>query len=155
MKRVAELLIVALAAFCLSACTKSFQDIKVTSCRLVSVSPKGLTSFDAVLEVGVDNPAPQLTLSNAYAKLKMDDNPCLHLTADDLTIQPRAEQVYTVMLHGTIDGNFNPFSLLSLLEDQNLDRMTIDVSFHGALKSGLGKDFEYKDIPLKELLGSL
>ena len=155
MRRIAELLIVALAAFCLASCTKSFQDIKVTSCKLVSVSPRGLSAFDAVVEVGVDNPAKQITLSKAYAKLKMDGEPCLHLTADDVTLAARSEQVYSVTLHGTMDGSFNPFSLLSLLEHPEMETLSIDVSFRGALKSGLGKDFEYTDIPLKDLLGKL
>lgn len=155
MKRLAELVIVSIAAFCLTSCAKSFQDIRVTSCKVLSVSPKGLSSFDAVLEVGVDNPAPQLNLSNAYAILKMDGQPCLHVRADDMTIQPRSEQVYTVLLHGSIDGGFNPFSLFGLLEKRALDPMSVDLSFHGALKNGIGKDFEYKDIPLKELMESL
>jgi hypothetical protein len=36
-----------------------------------------------------------------------------------------------------------------------MDPMTIDVSCHASLKSGLGKDLIYKDIPLKELLGKI
>ena len=33
--------------------------------------------------------------------------------------------------------------------------MTADVRFRGVLKSGLGKDFEYTDIPLKDLLDKI
>jgi LEA14-like dessication related protein len=155
MKRVAELLIIALAALCLSSCGKSFKDIKVTSCDVVSVSPKGLTSFDAELNLGVDNPASQITLSQMNATVKMDGSPCLYLTADDVTVAPRTEQNYSLLLHGLMDSNFNPFTLLSLIKQPDLSSMTVDVRFHGALKSGIGKDFEYNDIPLKNLLGNL
>ncbi|MBP5719897.1 MAG: hypothetical protein J6W82_02380 [Bacteroidales bacterium] len=155
MKKVAELLIVALAALCLTSCGKSFKDIKVTSCDVVSVSPKGLTSFDAELNLGVDNPASQITLSQMNATVKMDGAPCLYLTADDVTVAPRAEQTYSLLLHGLMDSNFNPFTLLSLIKQPDLSAMTIDLTFHGALKCGIGKDFEYKDIPLTNLLGNL
>lgn len=155
MKKVVELLIVALAAICLSSCGKSFKDIKVTSCDVVSITPKGLTSFDAELNLGVDNPASQITLSQMNATVKMDGAPCLYLTADDVTLAPKAEQTYSLLLHGIMDSNFNPFTLLTLVKNPDLSSMTVDVRFHGSLKSGLGKDFEYKDILLKDMLGSL
>ena len=155
MKKVVELLVIALAALCLSSCGKSFKDIKVTSCDVVSVTPKGLTSFDAELNLGVNNPAAQITLSQLNATVKMDGTPCLYLTADDVTVAPRTEQTYSLLLHGLMDSNFNPFTLLSLVKNPDLTPMTVDIRFHGALKSGIGKDFEYKDIALKNLLGNL
>ena len=155
MKRVTELLVIALAVLCLSSCGKSFKDIKVTSCDVVSVTPKGLTSFDAELNLGVNNPAAQITLSQLNATVKMDGTPCLYLTADDVTVAPRTEQNYSLLLHGLMDSNFNPFTLLSLVKNPDLTPMTVDIRFHGALKSGIGKDFEYKDIALKNLLGNL
>ena len=33
--------------------------------------------------------------------------------------------------------------------------MTIDASCHAALKSGIGKDLIYEDVPLKDLLGKI
>lgn len=135
--------------------TKSLKDIKMTSCNVSSFTPKGLTSFDATVDLGVDNPSVQFALSKMYAVVKMNGSPCIHLTADDVTIAPRTEQVYPLTLHGTMDGGFNPFSLLGLLEGSGLEQMTIDVKYHGALKSGLGKDFEYKDIPLTDLIDRL
>lgn len=155
MKRICRLIILALAVLSLASCAKSFKDIKVTSCDVVSVSPKGLTSFDAELNLGVDNPASQINLSAMTATLKMDGVPCLYLTADDVTLAPRIEVIYPVHLHGLMDSNFNPFTLLSLIKQPELSPMTIDVKFHGALRSGIGKDFEYNDIPLKQLLGNL
>ncbi|MBO4565964.1 MAG: hypothetical protein J5695_01915 [Bacteroidales bacterium] len=156
MKKLAGILLTLLAAVLLSSCCKSFQDIRLTSCDLVELSPRGLSSIDATIEVGVDNPTVQVTLTGMDATLKMDGSPCLHLTADDVTLEPRTEKVYSILIHGAIDGNFNPLQLLLLLNQPNfLEPMTADVRFRGVLKSGLGKDFEYTDIPLKDLLDKL
>ena len=155
MKASFSLVFCALAAVILCGCSKSFQDIRVTSCDVESLSPRGLTSIDATVNIGVDNPTVQVTLSQMKAVVKMDGVPCLNVTADDLTLAPRTEDVYTVLMHGTLAEGFNPFQLLTLLGQPELDPMTIDVSFHGTLRSGLGKDFEYTDIPLKELLSKI
>ena len=146
------MLTLVVTALLLVSCTGSFKDIKVTSCDFVSLTPRGLSSFDAVMDIGVDNPAPQLTLSKMYALVKMDQQPCLHLYADDVTISSRTEFVYPVSFHGTIDESFNPFTIFSILKGENLESLTVDISFRGALKSGLGKNFEYKDIPIKDLI---
>ena len=156
MKKLARILLPLLAAVLVCSCCKSFQDIKVTSLDLVELSPRGLSAIDAILEVGVDNPTVQVTLTQMDATVKMDGAPCLHVTADDVTLDPRSQKVYSLIVHGSIDGNFNPFQLLTLLGQPNfLEPMTADVRFRGVLKSGLGKDFEYTDIPLKDLLDKI
>ena len=155
MRRLAELILLALSALLLTSCGKSLKDIEVTSCKVTSISPKGLSAFDATVDLGVNNPSVQLTLTRMNATVKMDGAPCLYLTADDVTLEPRSEQVYILSIHGLLDGNFNPFALLALLDSPDMDPMTIDVSCHASIKSGLGKDLIYKDIPLKELLGKI
>ena len=155
MNKLLRLLIPVLAAVCLCSCSKSFQEIKVTSCALESLSPRGLSSIDAVVNVGVDNPTVQVNLTNLKATVKMDGIPCLHVTADDVSLAPKTEQVYTLILHGTLDESFNPLQLLGLLTEPDFDIMTLDVSFRGALRNGIGKDFEYTDILLKDLLSKI
>ena len=155
MNRIVKLLLVAVAVLSLASCTGSFKDIKLTSCEFVSLTPKGLSSFDAVMNIGVDNPAPQITLSKMYALVKMDQQPCLHLYADDVTIASRKNYVYPVSFHGSIDESFNPFGIFSILKGENLESLTVDISFRGALKSGLGKHFEYRNLPLKDVLGTI
>lgn len=155
MKKIAEIFIVFTAVLTLASCSNPFNDIRVTSCELVSASPRGLSAFDAVLDVSVDNPAPQITLSGANAVVKLEGVPCLYLTADDVTIMPKTELIYPVTLHGTLDSGFNPFALLSLIKAENWELMTVDVFFYASLKSGLGKHFEYRNLPLKDVLGTI
>ena len=154
MKRSVELTVMLVAALLLASCSGSFKDIKVTSCEIVSITPSGRSAFDATLNLGIANPAPQVTLSEMYALIKMDQVPCLHLTADNVSIAPRTEAVYNVSFHGRLDEDFNPFSLLKFLNRQNETELTADIFFRGTLKSGLGKYFEYKDVPIKDLLNA-
>ena len=155
MSRLLRIAIAAVAAFCLCSCANSFKDIKVTSCELLSLSPKGLSALDAAIEIGVDNPTVQVPLTNMYARVKMDGEPCLHFTADDVTLSPRSEEIYNIDIHGNIDGSFNPFQLLTLFQGSGLETVPVDVWFRGVLKSGFGKDFEYKDIPIKDLIDQI
>lgn len=153
MKRAVQHIVTLLAVLCIASCSGSFKDIKVLSCDIVSIEPRGLTAFDAALNLGIENPAPQVTLSEMKAVIKMDEVPCLYLNAEDLTLARCSEAVYNVSFHGNLDENFNPFALLQLLNQQNQPKLTADISFHGRLRSGLGKYFEYKDIPIEELFG--
>lgn len=155
MKKFVHILTAVILGLSLSACSGSFKDIKLTACELASLSPRGLSAFDAVLNLSIDNPAPQVSLSGMTAVIKMNQLPCLHLTAEDITISPRTELIYPVTFHGTLDENFNPFTLIALLKQPDLASMTVDVAFRGTLKSGLGKNFEYHDIPVKDFLGQL
>ena len=155
MGKLIRIAVAALAALCLCSCANSFKDIKVTSCDLVSISPKGLSALDAAIAIGVDNPTVQVTLTNMYALVKMDGEPCLHFTADDVTLAPKSQDIYNIDVHGNIDGSFNPFQILTLFQGSSLDAVTIDVWFRGVLKNGFGKDFEYKDIPIKDLLDKI
>ncbi len=151
MTRTLRLILAAVVTLCATACA-SYKDIKVTGCELTAIVPRGLTSFDATMDISVSNPASEITLSEMNALVKLRQEPCLHLTAEDVTIAPRSENVYTVIFHGDLDGEFNPFSLLPLLRQKDFSEVTIDLGFRGTLRSGLGKYFEYKDIPVTDLL---
>lgn len=155
MKSLLRIACVCLALIAASSCAKSFQDIKMTSFDIVSLTPRGLSSIDASVEVGVDNPTVQVTLTRMQAIAKMDGVPCLYIFADDLTLAPYTQQTYRLDLHGTLDEQFNPFYLLTLIQKPDMDSITVDVTFRGTLRSGLSKDFSYIDIPLKDILDKI
>lgn len=150
MKRVISLFV--LCALLLSSCTGKFQDIKLTSYDIVSISPKGLSSVDAILDLGIDNPAMPLNLTEIKGVAKMNGETCLELTADDVRLEGRSEKVYRVPLHGVLGGNFNPFQLLTLLKSADLSQIKVDVSARAEVGCGIGKNIEIKDMSLDKLL---
>ncbi|MGM9762256.1 MAG: hypothetical protein ACI3Y1_07150 [Candidatus Cryptobacteroides sp.] len=142
------------ACLLLTSCGKGVKDIALTSFRLVSVSPHGLSGVTMLVEVGVDNPTVGFEITDVNAVLKLDSVPALLLTADQLMVEGRAQKLYTIPLKGQIAEGFNPFQLLRLISDDSvMSRLTADVSARAALRGGLGKNIEMKDIKLDSLTG--
>lgn len=142
------------ACLLLTSCGKGVKDIALTSFRLVSVSPQGLSGVTMLVEVGVDNPTVGFEITDVNAVLKLDSVPALLLTADQLMVEGRAQKLYTIPLKGQIAEGFNPFQLLRLISDDSvMSRLTADVSARAALRGGLGKNIEMKDIKLDSLTG--
>ena len=142
------------ACLLLTSCGKGVKDIALTSFRLLSVSPQGLNGVTLLVEVGVDNPTVGFEITDVNAVLKLDTAPALLLTADQLMVEGHAQKNYTIPLMGQIADGFNPFQLLRLISDDSvMSRLTADVSARAALRGGLGKNIEIKDIKLDSLTG--
>lgn len=141
------------AALVLSSCAGNFKDIRVTSCNLKSIRPSGFSAVEAELEIGIDNPAPEIHLTDIAGLAKYKGEPCLELSAGDVVLKKRSEQTYTIVLNGALSKGFHLVQLLSLLgEDDGLAYITADISCHAALASGIGKDIGYNDVPVKDLI---
>lgn len=155
MKRVIAILIVCILA--LSGCSSGFKDIRITSCNLVSITPMGLSSVEAKVEMGILNPTVQFTLSNVTGCLKLGDKPYILLTTGDITVAANSEAVYPLEVLGTLAEGTNPFVVLSILTSAKLDLSTFkaDVKAHITLKNGVGKDIELKDLPLTDIVKKL
>ena len=143
----------------LSSCSgKGIKDIKVNSFEVVSLTPKGLRDIDALIKVNVHNPSVSFELTDIAGLLKLKGKDVLTLTTDQLIVAGKTDKVYTIPVHGTIAEDFNPFQLLDIFnanggeQKLNLDDVTLDLSLRPALRGGLGKIVDVKDIKLSKLL---
>lgn len=152
MRRIARFLICLAAFFMLCGCAKTYKDIKVTSFDLVSVSPRGLTKVDVMIDLGLDNPIVGFEVFDACGVVKLDGEPALTVTSDQLVVAGHASKVYRIPLQGEIASGFNPLGLLSLAKEMDLSRFTADISAKVSLRGGVGKKIDMKDVPLGELL---
>ena len=150
MKRTVILL--ALCVLALTGCTNSFKDIKITSCDVLSLTPLGLSSVEAYLELGVHNPAMQFTLTDLKGTVRMGDRPYLLVTCDDATVVKLGDDSYTLHLVGTLADGVNPFVIASVVSLKDFSLLKADLSGHVTLKNGLGKDIELKDLSLAEMV---
>ena len=149
------ILLAAMALLCCS-CGGKFKDIQVTSCEVKSLTPTGFSKMEAVIELGINNPAPEIHLSDVQGIAKFEGDPCVTLTTPDIVIEGKTEKVYTVTLTGRIDRSFDLLKVVAALRDPNaLDAVTLDVETRAALSSGVGKNIVKKDIPVKDLIGKL
>ena len=152
-KRVVTFLLLALALV-LSGCqAKKLQDIKVTSARIVSIVPEGLTDLSAVVELGIHNPSVALVLTDIIGVVRYEDMDILSVSSEQVDIDGHADKLYRIPLRGHIEEGFNPFRLLRLLgSDSSLDDVTVSFKGRVALRGGIGKNIEMVDIPLSTLL---
>lgn len=152
MKRASTILLSFILLLLVSGCAKTYKDIKVTSFDLVSVTPQGLTRVDALIDVGIDNPIVGFEVFDANGLVKLDGEPCLSITADQLVVQGKTAKTYRIPLNGVIADGFNPFQLLTLFKNLDMSRVTVDLSARVNLRGGVGKVFEFKDMPLDKML---
>ena len=154
MKKVGLLLLLCLSLLLAGCKDRGFQDIAVTSLRLVSVSPEGFSGVSAVVEVGVHNPTVAFEVSDFSGLVKFQGQEALDVTAERLLVPGHSDELYQIPLQGRIAEGFNPLRLLRLLGgDADFDDITFDIRARASLRSGLGKNIEMLDIPLSSLLG--
>ena len=153
MKRALTFLLLALALV-LSGCQgKRLQDVRITSARIISIVPQGLTDLDALVEVSVHNPSVPFEVTNLIGLARFEDMDMLTVSADQLIVEGHADKTYQIPLKGHIEEGFNPFRLLRLLGDEaSLDDVTVSFKARVALRGGIGKNIEMVDIPIVDLL---
>jgi hypothetical protein len=150
-----RIIIIVLFAFALAGCTASVEDIKVTSFRVVSVVPQGVSNIVALVEIGIHNPTIGFEVTDMQAVAKLDGEQAVQFSADQLIVDGKKDKVYTLPLKGRIVDGFNPFKLLTLFSNgMDLRGVTADVSARAALRGGIGKNIELKDIKIADLIAN-
>lgn len=141
-----------LCALIFSACSGSVKDIEVTSFNIISATPRGINELYATIELGIKNPIMAFTVQNVEGTIKIDGNPCIVLTSDQLLVDGNTEKAYLVPVKGRLSNDFNPWQLLDLLNEKDFSKLTVDATAKVALRSGIGKNIVVKDMPLDKLL---
>ena len=140
----------------LASCASRFEEIRPTSFELVSINPHGLRDINAVVEIGIHNPAAGFELSDIEVLLCFKGKDAMVMGADNIAVDGRADKTYSLALRGGVAENFSPFELFQLIGSEvDMSDITISFKARATLKSGLGKDIEYKDIALDKLLENL
>ncbi len=151
MKRIFVRLFAVLALVLLAACAK-LQDIKITSCGIESLSPRGFRSMDAVLAVGVDNPTFGFTIQGLDGVVKYRGEEFATYFADTVTIDRKCVRVYDVPCSATLNDNVSLTRVLSLMRKGSLEGFTTDITARVKLRSGVGKVLEFKDLDLRKMM---
>ena len=138
----------------LSGCKgRSLQDVELTSVRLVSIVPQGLTSVSAVVEVGIRNPSAAFNLTDLEAVAKFHGEEAVRLGASPITVPGRSDDLYQIPLEGRLAEGFNLLRMLRLIgQGTEMDDVTFDLRGRVSLRSGIGKNFEMLDVPLSSVL---
>lgn len=151
MKRSIGIILVLAALLSLGGCANKFKKIKITSVALESVNPTGLKSFDAVVALGINNPAPSFSIMNLKADVWRDSVAMFHARGENVAVAGRSERVYRVPVSGQLDSAVTLLQMAVLLRKFNPAEYTVDLSAR-AVVGGIGKDLVYTGIPLVSLL---
>ena len=140
------------AMLTLTGCSK-YKEIRPTSFKLESVSPKGLRSIDVEMSVGISNPAGQLTISDFSGEVEHSGKVLGKLTLAPLNLMPRVDTVYRVSGRVDLSNELSIIQALSYVrKPQQLKEATVDLKAKAKLKCGLSKNLQYEDIPVEKLL---
>lgn len=151
MKRLFPILAACLLLF--SSCSGSMKDFNMTSFELVSVTPKGFSEIDMLVKIGVHNPTVGFEVTDLQGTIKVKGQEAMVLDADQLMVAGRCDKVYSVPVHGALCPGYNPFQLLNFLNNSHtIKDVTVDVNVRIAMRGGVGKKLEYKDIPIANYL---
>ncbi|MCI2108384.1 MAG: hypothetical protein LKK12_05455 [Bacteroidales bacterium] len=139
-----------LALALMSSCSK-VKDIKITSVGLESLSPKGFRSADAVLAVGIDNPAMGFIITKVNGILKYNGEDFASYSADSLSVDKKCVKVYDLPCSAELSESVGLAQVMTLLKNRSLEGFTTDVEARVTLKNGVGKTFKFKDLDLNKL----
>lgn len=146
--RISVLLLISLA---LVSCGRT-KDIRITSYSLVSVSPRGFRAVDAVLALGIDNPAMAFTISDLEGTVKNDGEPAATFTAEPVSITRKSSEIYEVPCHAALDSGITLADAIKLVSSKDFSPYTVDVSFQVKTKSGISKVMKYNDLKISDLI---
>ena len=136
-----------------SSCS-GIKDIKVTSCSIMSLSPKGLRSLDAMIALGIENPIMAFRISGLDGTILNAGSDFAYFSAGDLPVERRSSKVYPLACSGTISKDVKLTDLLKLAAFQDFSEFTINLSVRIKLKCGLGAKLHFNDLKVEELISS-
>lgn len=151
--RMRRILFLLLSAVFLAGCG-NVSDIAVTSCELDSLTPRGFRSVDAVLLVGVHNPAMQMTVEDIEGTLYMDGKSLATYVADPVTVLRHSDDVLSVKCSATLDGKVSLLEFLDAAAKFDPARFTADVHAKVRLRKGVSKSIVKKGVPISKFLQS-
>lgn len=133
-----------------SSCSK-IHEISVTSYKIRSISPKGLRSVDATIDLGIHNPTLQFTLVNNMAIIYYQGTALGTVTADDVTVEARTDAVYTISGNVSLADGVGILKVMSLAKNFKEEDYSLDIDTDIKLKGGATFKVRKRQVPLSEL----
>lgn len=153
MKKVLKIcILLMLAGVTLTGCVSKYKKIKVTSFELESVVPSSLRSANVVVAVGINNPAPAFQVRDLEATVKQNGNVMGLVTGEPVSVDGKCERVYRIPLQAQLAEGVGLIQLLATYKSFNPEEFTIDLHARANVAGKIGKDIDYKDVPLTKFL---
>ena len=127
------------------------KDIKITSCAVESYSMKGLRSINAVLALGIDNPAMDFTVTELNGILKYHGEDFAFYSGDTLQVEGKCSKVYDLPCSATLNEGIGLLQAMQIAGKGSLEGFTTDIDAKVKIKKGPRKTIRFKDLDLQKL----
>ncbi|MCR5245620.1 MAG: hypothetical protein K6C31_04815 [Bacteroidales bacterium] len=131
---------------------KKFSEIKLTSVEVESFKLTGMKTFEALVDVGVDNPAPSFDVKRLNAVVRKDTSAIVRLWSENVAVDGRSVKVYRIPVSGAVEPGYTLMDLAVLARNFKPEDYKVDVTARAEIGADIGKDLEFKDIPLSKLM---
>ena len=152
--RFAAVLLAAVVVLGLSSCagTRQLRRLRYTSFRVMSFSPRGLRSANAVLAVGVTNPGGDLRVSGLEGVVKKDGKPFAQLIGNDVLLSGSSAEVYELPCTLSLVEGVNILTLLNMLGSGDFSNYRADISMRVGPPGAAGRKVKIKNLKLSDII---
>lgn len=147
MKKYLALALAILLVLASQGCSK-IKQIDITSYRLEKISPLGLNSIDAILSVGIHNPANEFTVTDGTIVIYRLGNPLGTVTIRPVVVEGRVDGQYPVSGNLTLAPGVGILNVLSLSRNFDEEEYSLDLFARVKLKGAPKVKIDKKNIPL-------
>lgn len=131
---------------------KKIREIKVNDVKVESIIPNGLKGVVLNMAVEVDNPAPQLSLTDISAALEYSGKVLGRVVVDPFTLQGKSVDTYRLKADVTLGEGISILELAKFADKAVLEESVVDFSAKVKIGKGSPKNIRFNDVPLKKLL---
>ncbi len=148
------ILAIVTAVVCLSSCSgiKKLEDMKITSANIAGISPDGMKAVKMDIQIGIDNPGAQISLSEISCDLKHFGKILGMVAVDPFTLHSKTEEIYNLKADVRLGDGLTLFDAGKLMNKTAADEIVVDLKATVTLKGGISKKLNYCNIPLKKLI---
>ena len=129
------------------------KDIKVTSVDFKYFTPTSSRSMEAVLLLGINNPAMAITVSDLEGSVSYGGRPIVLVSGGEIPLEKKSEKVYEVPCSASLADGVSLLGLLPILSAGTGEGLTAEIRMHVATRKGIGTDLVFNDLTVKKLLG--
>jgi len=147
-----RLLAAVFSLLAVSACGDSIRNIRITSVQLESFKVTSSSTLEAVLLIGVNNPAKSVQVSDLCAALKYDGELIANATAQDVELEGASTLEYRLPCEATLADNISLIKAGMIMATMNPDKLKADLSLGIAPKGGKVRMLNFNDLDISGLL---
>ena len=153
MKKALKISLLLLAAcMLLTSCASKYKKISVSDFEVESILPTSLRSCTVNVAVNINNPAPAFKVKEIEATVKRGGEVFGLVTADPVAIDGKSERTYHLPLQAQLAEGIGVIQLLTIYKSFNPEEFTLDLKARANVAGNIGKDIDYKDVPLTKFL---